>query len=72
MAYWGQALVLGPNINSAMEPNEEPHAYELTQKALSLKSKATAREQAYIDALATRYSGKADDRQHQRGDRCTG
>ena len=24
MAYWGQALVLGPNINAAMEPNEEP------------------------------------------------
>ena len=26
MAYWGQALVLGPNINAAMEPNEEPQA----------------------------------------------
>jgi tetratricopeptide (TPR) repeat protein len=62
MAYWGQALVLGPNINAAMEPNEEPHAYELIQKALSLKSKASAREQAYIDALASRYSGKAEDR----------
>ena len=24
MAYWGQALVLGPNINALMEPNEEP------------------------------------------------
>ena len=62
MAYWGQALVLGPNINAAMQPNEEPHAYELIQKALSLKSKATTREQHYIDALAKRYSGKAEDR----------
>jgi tetratricopeptide (TPR) repeat protein len=62
MAYWGQALVLGPNINAAMEPNEEPHAYEMIQKALSLKSKATPREQAYIDALAKRYSGKTEDR----------
>ena len=26
MAYWGQALVLGPNINALMEPNEEPNA----------------------------------------------
>ena len=26
MAYWGQALVLGPNINALMEPNEEPQA----------------------------------------------
>ena len=37
MAYWGQALVLGPNINALMEPNEEPQASELVQKALSLK-----------------------------------
>ena len=62
MAYWGQALVLGPNINALMEPNEEPNAYELVQKALSLKSRASAREQAYIDALAQRYSGAASDR----------
>ena len=33
MAYWGQALVLGPNINALMEPNEEPLAFELVQKA---------------------------------------
>jgi tetratricopeptide (TPR) repeat protein len=62
MAYWGQALVLGPNINAAMEPNEEPNAFELVQQARSLKSGASAREQALIDALAERYSGKADDR----------
>jgi len=62
MAYWGQALVLGPNINALMEPNEEPNAYELVQKALSLKSRASPREQAYIDALAQRYSGAAADR----------
>ena len=36
MAYWGQALVLGPNINAMMEPNDEPHADELVKKALSL------------------------------------
>jgi tetratricopeptide (TPR) repeat protein len=63
MAYWGQALVLGPNINALMEPNEEPQAYELIQKALSLKHRTTPREGAYIDALAQRYSGKAADRQ---------
>jgi tetratricopeptide (TPR) repeat protein len=62
MAYWGQALVLGPNINALMEPNEEPNAYELVQKGLSLKSRASPREQAYIDALAQRYSGAAADR----------
>ena len=63
MAYWGQALVLGPNINALMEPNEEPSAFELVQKAMSLRSRATPRERAYIEALAQRYSGKAEDRQ---------
>jgi len=62
MAYWGQALVLGPNINAVMDAANEAPAYELVQKAVSLKSKASAREQAYIDALAKRYTGKAEDR----------
>jgi predicted Zn-dependent protease len=62
MAYWGEALVLGPNINAAMDPNSEPKAHELIQKARALKSKASPREQAYIDALAERYSGNAAER----------
>jgi tetratricopeptide (TPR) repeat protein len=62
MAHWGQALVLGPNINAAMEPNEEPAAYEHVQDALRLSKTATPRERALIEALATRYSGTADDR----------
>lgn len=62
MAFWGQALVLGPNINAAMDPNNEPLAHEAIKKALGLKSKASPREQAYIDALAERYSGNAADR----------
>jgi tetratricopeptide (TPR) repeat protein len=62
MAFWGQAFVLGPNINAAMNAEDEPKALELVQKAVSLEAKATPRERAYIDALATRYTGKADDR----------
>ena len=62
MAFWGQALVLGPNINAAMQADDEPKAYELVQKAVSLKSGTTPREQAFIDALAKRYTGKAADR----------
>ncbi len=62
MAYWGQALVIGPNINAKMEPVDEPKAYELVQKAVELKSRASLREQAYIDALAKRYTGKPEDR----------
>src|SRR5262245_14706602 len=63
MAYWGQALVLGPNINAAMSPEDEPKAHALVQKAMSLKGGVTLRERDYIDALGARYTGKADDRQ---------
>jgi tetratricopeptide (TPR) repeat protein len=62
MAYWGQALVLGPNINAVMDPKDEPKALELAQKALSMKSGGSPREQAYIEALAVRYTGSAEDR----------
>ena len=58
MAYWGMALVLGPNINMAMAPQAEPQAYELIQKAVALKKYASDKERAYIDALAVRYSGE--------------
>lgn len=63
MAYWGEALVIGPNINAAMAPADEPRALELVQKAVALKNRVTQRERDYIDALAKRYTGKAEDRQ---------
>jgi len=62
MAYWGQAYVLGPNINVPMNPDDEPKAHELAQKALSMKAKVTPRERAYIEAVATRYTGNKEDR----------
>src|ERR1044072_8872343 len=62
MAYWGEALVLGPNINAPMDPSAEAPALQAIQKAQALKSHASPREQAYIDALANRYSGRAEDR----------
>ena len=58
MVYWGQALVLGPNINMPMPPEAEPEAYSLIQKAVVLKGKVSEKEQAYIDALAKRYSNE--------------
>ncbi len=64
MAYAGHALVLGPNINAPMDPAAEPTAHELAQKAIALKSKVTPRERAFIDAIAARYTGKADDRKN--------
>ena len=62
MALWGQALVLGPNINAAMEPNEEPNALALIKQAVSMTATASPRERALIDALAMRYTGNAADR----------
>jgi tetratricopeptide (TPR) repeat protein len=63
MAYWGQALVLGPNINATMNADDEPKALALAQKAVELKAGASDREQDYIDALVKRYTGKAAERQ---------
>jgi tetratricopeptide (TPR) repeat protein len=62
MAYWGQALVLGPNINAAMAPEDEPKALAFVRKAISVKSKVSPREGAWIDALAARYTGNPADR----------
>ena len=62
MAYWGQALVLGPNINAPMDAAAEPKALALLQQAQTLAPGATARERAYIKALAARYTGNPADR----------
>jgi tetratricopeptide (TPR) repeat protein len=58
MPYWGIALALGPNINSAMEKKDERRAIEMVQKARRLATSAIPREQAYIDALVARYVGR--------------
>src|SRR5437763_15902921 len=62
IAFWGEALALGPNINAPMDPASEPKALEAVGKAIALKSKASPREQALIDALKFRYTGKAEER----------
>lgn len=62
MAYWGQALVLGPNINAAMDPAKEAEAHALAQKALELAGRASEAERAYVRALSVRYTGSASDR----------
>ena len=52
-----------PEHQRADDADDEPKAFELAQKAVALKSKVSPRERAYIDALAVRYTGKAEDRQ---------
>jgi len=56
MAHWGIAYAYGPNINMPMDDKAVPKAWDALQKAIALKPKASANEQAYIDALSKRYA----------------
>lgn len=56
MCWWGSALVLGPHVNAAMNPDNNGKAWTRLQKAIALASKASPREQAYITALSARYA----------------
>ena len=56
MCWWGAALVLGPHVNAAMEAKNNGEAWARLQKAVSLAPRASKREQAFIAALAARYS----------------
>lgn len=56
MAYWGWALVLGPNLNLPMQQAVGEQAFEAAQHAFSLADKVTDRERDYIGALAVRYA----------------
>jgi hypothetical protein len=56
MCYWGEAYVLGPNINVPFDPQANAPAVAAAAKASSLAGKASPREQALIAAIAARYS----------------
>src|SRR5262245_27762774 len=56
MCFWGEALVLGPNINLPMQDDAAAPAFTAVQVALALSANASPREQALIAALATRYT----------------
>src|SRR5262249_10283252 len=48
MCFWGEALVLGPNINLPMQEDAIAPAFAAAQKAKALAAKASPREQALI------------------------
>ncbi len=56
MCYWGEAFVLGPNINVPMMPEANAPALAALAKASALKGKATTKERVLIEALEKRYS----------------
>ncbi|SFD68115.1 tetratricopeptide repeat protein [Massilia yuzhufengensis] len=55
MCHWGEALVLGPNINAPMFPEAAAPAAAAAAKAVALAGKASPPEQALIRAVARRY-----------------
>ena len=56
MCFWGEALVLGPNINQPMDVAANGPALAALEKARSLTGRASARERALIEALSVRYA----------------
>jgi tetratricopeptide (TPR) repeat protein len=60
ICYWGEAWAWGSYLNQPMNADEAPHAYAAIRKAMSLKSRASEKERALIDAMAVRYVEKFD------------
>jgi predicted Zn-dependent protease len=56
MCYWGEAYVLGPNINYPMMPEATAPAFAAVAQAMALKEGAGERERVLIEAMAKRYA----------------
>lgn len=61
MCWWGAALVLGPHVNAGMDPSQNGAAWERLQAAQQLAPRAEPWEQAWIEALSTRYAEQPPD-----------
>lgn len=61
MCVWGQALVLGPNINLPMDPSLARDATALASRAAALAASARPADRALIQALQVRYVDPAPD-----------
>ncbi len=61
MAWWGQALTLGPNINDWNPKDREAMAQQAITKAKELSVGATQKEKDFILAMSSRYDGKVHD-----------
>lgn len=63
ICWWGEALVLGPNINAPIPPPEhEQQAWNAVRQAQRLRKGKTRKEQALIDALSRRYAASVSTR----------
>ncbi len=57
MAYWGEALAYGPDLNTPMTPENFARGKCAIQRAVTLEAAATPGERKYIDAMSLRYRG---------------
>ena len=64
MCWWGIAFAYGPNINMPMMPEAIQPAFEAVQNARRLAPQASEAEQAYIAAIAKRYTNSASQDRH--------
>jgi tetratricopeptide (TPR) repeat protein len=61
MCFWGEAFVLGANINAPMAEDAVQPAFVAMINAKARAGQASAKERALIDALATRYASAPGD-----------
>ena len=55
ICYWAEGWAWGSYLNGPMSAEQSPFAYAATQKAISMKDKASPSERAFIEALSVRY-----------------
>jgi tetratricopeptide (TPR) repeat protein len=55
ICHWGEAWAWGSYLNGPMSAEQSPFAYAAAKKALALRARASASEQAFIDAIQVRY-----------------
>ncbi|MFP6571013.1 MAG: hypothetical protein VB674_00205 [Vicinamibacterales bacterium] len=55
ICYWGEAWSWGSYLNGPMRPFEAPHAYAAMKEAVARLDHANGKEQAYIEAIQSRY-----------------
>lgn len=60
MCFWGEAYVLGPNLNLPMEEGALPVARAAVAKAVEKAAKSNPKEQALAAAMLVRYSGPGE------------
>lgn len=61
MAFWGEALADGPDLNTPMTEERFMRGNEAAAKAVLLEGSAASRERRFIDAMALRYRGAWSD-----------